>query len=146
MGDAREETANSHFECTDAERAAFEAGIKMGTIYHQFVGVPVSSDSVETLERAMEAGCSVQPFVESVKVRIDRKKLKSKRGQFDYVSLTGEMLSVDLVVAYKGSRVETQMKYIEEMEYPLMFIKHVERGQPERALDPIEARARKDIQ
>ncbi len=53
MGDAREESANRHFECTEAERAAFEAGIKMGTIYHQFVGVPVSSESVETLERAM---------------------------------------------------------------------------------------------
>jgi hypothetical protein len=133
MGDAREETANGHFECTEAERAAFEAGIKMGTIYHQFVGVPVSADSVETLERAMETGCSVQPFVESVKVSIDRKRLKSKRGQFDYVSLTGEMLSVDLVVAYKDARVEAQMKYIEEMDYPLMFIRRVERaGRDER--------------
>ncbi len=146
MGDAREEAANSHFECTEAERAAFEAGIKMGTIYHQFVGVPVSSDSVETLERAMEAGCSVQPFVESIKVRIDRKKLKDKRGQFDYVSLTGEMLSVDLVVAYKGSRVEARMDYIEEMDYPLMFVKHVERGEPKRARNPLEDHAERGTQ
>jgi hypothetical protein len=127
MSDAREREADSHFECSEAERAAFEAGIKLGTIYHQFVGVPVSSRSVETLERAIEAGCSVQPFVESVKVTIDRKRLKDKRGQFDYVSLTGEMLSVDLVVAYKDARVEARMRYIEEMDYPLMFIRHVER-------------------
>jgi hypothetical protein len=127
MDDEREDAADCHFECTDAERAAFEAGIKMGTIYHQFVGVPVSADNVETLERAIEAGCRVQPFVESVRVSIDRKRLKSKRGQFDYVSLTGEMLSVDLVVAYRDSRVEAQMKYVEEMDYPLMFIRHVKR-------------------
>jgi hypothetical protein len=127
MEDAREEAADGYFECSDAERAAFEAGIKMGTIYHQFVGVPVSSKNVETLEKAIEAGCSVQPFVESVKVSIDRKRLKGKRGQFDYVSLTGEMLSVDLVVAYRGVRVEAQMRYVREMDYPLMFIKGVER-------------------
>ena len=126
MGEAREEAAASYFDCTDAERAAFEAGIKMGTIYHQFVGVPVSSESVETLERAIESGCSVQPFVESVSVSIDRNRLKDKRGQFDYVSLTGEMLSVDLVVVYKGTRVEAQMRYVREMDYPLMFIKRVE--------------------
>lgn len=125
MREGREETANGYFECSEGERAAFEAGIKMGTIYHQFVGVPVNSDNVETLEKAMEAGCSVQPFVESVSVRIDRKRLKEKRGQFDYVSLTGEMLSVDLVVGYKGVRVEAQMRYIEEMDYPLMFIRRV---------------------
>ncbi|HIH00553.1 TPA: dihydroneopterin aldolase [Thermoplasmata archaeon] len=127
MEDAREEAASGYFDCTDAERAAFEAGIKMGTIYHQFVGVPVSAESAETLEKAIESGCSVQPFVESVKVSIDRKKLKDKRGQFDYVSLTGEMLSVDLVVAYNGTRVEAQMRYVREMDYPLMFIKRVER-------------------
>ena len=127
MEDAREEAAASYFECTEAERAAFEAGIKMGTIYHQFVGVPVSVESVDTLEKAIESGCSVQPFVESVSVSIDRKKLKGKRGQFDYVSLTGEMLCVDLVVVYEGARVEAQMRYVTEMDYPLMFIKRVER-------------------
>ena len=127
MGDARERAADGYFECSEAERAAFEAGIKLGTIYHQFVGVPVSSSSVDTLEKAIEAGCSVQPFVESVKVTIDRNRLKDKRGQFDYVSLTGEMLSVDLVVAYKDARVEARMRYVEEMDYPLMFVRRVER-------------------
>ncbi|HUS56931.1 MAG TPA: dihydroneopterin aldolase family protein, partial [Thermoplasmata archaeon] len=52
--------ADGHFDCSDEERATFEAGIKLGTIYHQFVGVPVSADNVDTLERAMEAGSEVQ--------------------------------------------------------------------------------------
>ena len=127
MSDPREEAADSHFECSDSERAAFEAGIKMGTIYHQFVGVPVSVDNVDTLEKAMEEGCKVQPFVESVSVRIDRSRLKVKRGEFDYVSLTGDMLEVDLTVRYQTARVDARMQFVKEMGYPLMFVRRIER-------------------
>ena len=100
----------------------------MGTIYHQFVGVPLSADNVETLERAIEAGSSVQPFVESVRVRIDRSMLRKKRGLYDYVSLTGDMLDVKMVVRYKSARVRASMKFVKEMNYPLMFIDGVERA------------------
>lgn len=126
MRDSREAIADSQFACSETERAAFEAGIKLGTIYHQFVGVPLRRENVSTLEKAIEAGCKVQPFVESVTVRIDRSKLKSKRGQYDYVSLTGDMLDVSLVVRYKGARVRASMRLIEEMNYPLMYIESVE--------------------
>ncbi len=125
MSDSREATADSYFKCSDSERAAFEAGIKMGTIYHQFVGIPVSSDNVETLERAIEEGCKVQPFVEEVKVVIDKSRLKTKKGEFDYLSLTGDMLDVELVVNYNGVTVEASMRQVKEMNYPLMFIKRV---------------------
>lgn len=128
MRNSREAIADSRFSCTEAERAAFEAGIKLGTIYHQFVGVPLRRENVSTLERAIEAGCRVQPFVESVKVRIGRSKLKRKRGQYDYVSLTGDMLEVTLVVRYKGTRVRASMRLVEEMNYPLMYIESVERS------------------
>lgn len=127
MRNSRESKAESYFSCSEAERAAFEAGIKFGTIYHQFVGVPLNSANVETLEKAIEAGTLVQPFVESVRVRIDRSKLKSKRGMYDYISLTGDMLDVEMSVKYKGTRVRAAMKYIKEMNYPLMFIRSVER-------------------
>ena len=99
----------------------------MGTIYHQFVGVPLSTENVGTLEKAIEAGCLVQPFVEKVTVKIDRSRLRRKRGQYDYVSLTGDMLDVSLVVKYKGSTVKASMKFIEEMNYPLMFIESVKK-------------------
>jgi hypothetical protein len=121
----REQEADSYFSCSDRERAAFEAGIKLGTIYHQFVGVPLSSRNVETLEKAIEAGSRVQPFVEEVKVRIDRKKLRSKHGVYDYVSLTGDMLDVTLVVRFKTARAKASMKFIPEMNYPLMFIEDI---------------------
>ncbi|MDD1753617.1 MAG: dihydroneopterin aldolase family protein, partial [Methanotrichaceae archaeon] len=35
---------------TNREIAAFEAGIKLGALYHQFVGVPVSAGTAPTLE------------------------------------------------------------------------------------------------
>jgi hypothetical protein len=125
MRDARETKADSYFSCSDSERAAFEAGVKLGTIYHQFVGVPLSVDNVETLEKAIEAGSRVQPFVEEVRVRIDRSKLKRKRGQYDYVSLTGDMLDVSVVVKYKSATVKASMKLIKEMNYPLMYIEEI---------------------
>jgi hypothetical protein len=121
----REQKADSYFSCSDRERAAFEAGVKLGTIYHQFVGVPLSSKNVETLEKAIEAGSKVQPFVEGVRVRIDRDKLRSKHGVYDYVSLTGDMLDVSLVVKYKTARAKASMKFIKEMNYPLMFIENI---------------------
>jgi hypothetical protein len=97
----------------------------MGTIYHQFVGVPLRSDTVRTLEKAIEAGCIVQPFVEDVKVKIDRSRLRKKRGQYDYVSLTGDMLNVKMVVRYRKARVRASMKFLKEMNYPLMFIEEI---------------------
>jgi hypothetical protein len=127
MRNSREAKADRFFSCTDSERAAFEAGIKMGTIYHQFVGVPLSVQNVGTLEKAIESGSRVQPFVEDVRVKIDRTKLKDKRGQYDYVSLTGDMLDVTLVVKYKTARVRASMKLIKEMNYPLMFIEEIEK-------------------
>lgn len=126
MRNSRESTADSYFSCTDAERAAFEAGIKLGTLYHQFVGVPLSAENVETLEKAIAAGCAVQPFVEDVRVRIDRSRLKKKRGQYDYISLTGDMLDVTLTVRYKAAKVRASMKLIEKMNYPLMYIEEIE--------------------
>lgn len=127
MGANRERLADHYFSCSDSERAAFEAGIKLGTIYHQFVGTPISRDNVDLLEKAIEEGTKIQPFVEDAKVRISRRGLNSKKSEFDYYSLTPHMLSVRLVINYKGIRVTACMRYIKKMDYPLMFIEKVER-------------------
>lgn len=115
--------AKKWFRCSDRERAAFEAGIKMGSIYHQYVGAPVNESNVEPLERAIEAGVRVQPFVEDVRVRIDRSKIKAKRGvPYKYYSITGDMLDVWLRVRYENAVAECEMKYLRELKYPLMRI------------------------
>jgi len=124
---SRERIADRFFDCSDTERAAFEAGIKLGTIYHQFVGTPISRDNVALLEKAIAEGTKIQPFVEDAKVRISREELKRKKGEFDYVSLSGNMLKVRLVVEYGNVRVTAGMKFVGEINYPLMFIEKIER-------------------
>src|SRR6266550_3033590 len=66
----------TYFAGTDRDRAAFEAGIKLGSILHQYVGTPLTSASAGSLERAIEAATRVQPLVERVRVRIDRERLR----------------------------------------------------------------------
>jgi hypothetical protein len=118
---------DKYFNCTDSERAAFEAGIKLGTVYHQFVGAPLSKDNVEVLEKSISEGAKVQPFVKDAKVTIDQSKLRDKNTEFDYVTLTGDMLDVLIVVKFKDVEVTCEMKYIKEMDYPLMYISEVKR-------------------
>ena len=121
--------AKKWFRCSDRERAAFEAGIKMGSIYHQYVGAPVNESNVEALEEAIEAGVRVQPFVEDVRVRIDRSKIKAKRGApYKYYSVTGDMLDVWLRVRYAAAVAECEMAYVPELRYPLMRIAGLEEG------------------
>ena len=123
---SREELAAEKFKCSTKERALFEAGIKMGTIYHQFVGMPLNEDSIESLEDAIERGVLVQPYVESVKVRIDRSIFGPKRDEYSYSSLTGEMLYVVLVIKIDDIRVKAEMRYDPALNYPLMYISDVE--------------------
>lgn len=118
-----------YFECTDAERAAFEAGIKLGSIYHQFVGAPVSADNAELLARTIEAGTRLQPFVEEARVYIDPSK-GDREGAFPYRSLTDEMLEVEVRVRYGGAVARAAMRYEEELRYPLMRIEEMQREAP----------------
>ena len=122
----REEKAASMFECSVKERAMFEAGIKMGTIYHQFVGVPVDLSSIDILEKSIEQGVLVQPYVDSVKVTIDRSVFRPKTDGYGYMSLTGNMLDVKLSIKIDNVRVTAEMRYMKDLNYPLMFISNVE--------------------
>lgn len=122
----REAMAADMFSCTVRERAMFEAGIKMGTIYHQFVGVPVDLSSVEILERSIEQGVRVQPYVDDVHVHIDRSHFRPKKDEYGYMSLTGNMLDVKLVIKIDDVKVTAEMRYVKELNYPLMFISDVE--------------------
>ncbi len=120
--------ADKYFNCTDAERAVFEAGIKLGTVYHQFVGAPISKNNVDVLEKSIAEGAMVQPFVKNAEVKIDRSRLREKSTEFDYLTLTGDMLDVKLTVKFRNVEVICEMKHIKEMNYPLMYVKRVIRG------------------
>ena len=115
-----------YFTCKDVERAAFEAGIKMGTLYHQFVGMPVSLRNVEDVERLIEKSISVQPYVSQISVRIRKEMLPSLDDGYGYTSLHGDMLDAKIVLKYEKVVVTAKIDYVKELEYPLMRITSVE--------------------
>jgi hypothetical protein len=125
MTSRRETAATKYFNCSARERAVFESGIKLGTIYHQFVGTPLSASNVESLEKAIEEGVRVQPFVKDVEVRIKRKALRGKKDEYDYQTLTGPMLEVRLTIEVDDVVVVSGMSFIEELHYPLMFVSSI---------------------
>ncbi len=123
--DDRERRAAERFACGDRERALFEAGIKMGTLYHQFVGMPVSASSVSGLERTMADAIRVQPYVEDAVVRIDRGSIPGEGDEYSYASLTGDMIDAVITVRVGGSEVVAEIRYDEDLAYPLMYVSRV---------------------
>lgn len=124
----RESTAAERFVCGDRDRALFEAGIKMGTLYHQFVGTPVSLKSVEGLEKAMSDAIEVQPYVEKARVTIVRDSIPEGGDEYSYSSLTGEMIDAVITIRIGDAAVTAEIRYEEELRYPLMFVSDLQRS------------------
>ncbi len=122
----RDSFANRRFKCTPRERACYEAGIKMGTIYHQFVGTPVSLSNVSDLEKSIAEAIKVQPYVENAVVKIDRSGFVKDGDRYSYMSLTGEMIDAVVTIYLDGVRLVSEMRYDAEMGYPRMFITDIE--------------------
>lgn len=102
---------------TDRETACFETGVKFGALYHQFAGTPVSPNSAERLETAIEESIQNQPHCEAVTVDILTDELETTRG---YTELTGEYMDVAMRIEYRDSIVRAEMTM--EDDYPLMRV------------------------
>jgi hypothetical protein len=111
---------------TDAETACFEAGIKFGSLYHQFAGTPISPESADSLALAIEGAIENQPHCESVSVAIRDEELQAaiEAAGAEYVELTGRFLDVRLTVAYEDVSVAADM--VMDDGYPLMRLVSVE--------------------
>ena len=105
--------------------AAFEAGIKLGALYHQFIGMPVSPEILNAVEDCIEKSISLQPYVVKVEVRIDEKMVKKELNTYGYCGLLGRMLSVEVWIDYEGIKVKGVLKYDEALDYPLMSLENV---------------------
>ncbi|AEK19134.1 hypothetical protein GYY_01235 [Methanococcus maripaludis X1] len=117
----KNEIFDSYFKnLSDRERAVFEGGISLGALFHQFVGTPVSKKTKKSLEIAMSESLKNQPFIEDVSVSIVGIIEDGK-----YVSLTGEMLDVSLTVKTEQNRAFLKLKYIKELDYPLMYVEKI---------------------
>ncbi len=126
--DGNELEAEKYFDCTDRERIAFELGIKLGALFHQFIGTPVSPKNIDILKKAMKNTIESQAFVVFAEVDINPSQSRSEddRGPFDYTTLREDMIEAKVVVEYKGLRALGRMEYVEKMDYPLMFIEKIE--------------------
>ena len=108
---------------TERDNALFEAGIKLGALYHQFTGAPVNISTIDSLEQAIKESISVQPYVEEISVTIDRDMVTNRTGEkFRYCELEGQMLEVEARITFGGTTATVGLKYDRSMDYPLMRI------------------------
>lgn len=107
-------------QISNVMQACFECGIKLATIYHQFIGTPVSMQSKDLLCKAIEEAIKNQPFVEDVKVEINMEGLSSK--SFKYKSLDSKMLKATVEVKVENVICIGKLEYDEKKDFPLMSI------------------------
>jgi len=110
------------------ERACFETGIKLGALYHILCGIPITSDEeiVSSIEKGIEAAISCQPFVKSIKIKLEKDKIVgNKSTAFDYDEITGKIIQAELLIKYEDIEVLAKIDWIEEMQYPLMYIEKI---------------------
>jgi len=112
---------NNYFKnLTAKERAVFEGGITLGALFHQFVGAPISLKNKEIMEKSIEESMKNQPCVEDIQVKIVGDLKEDK-----YVSLDGNMLNVRLKIKVNDIVAILRLKYIKELDYPLMFVEEI---------------------
>lgn len=125
-----EDSARKFFnkKMTDRERAIFEGAVGLSSIYHQFIGTPISrdKDAIEALEEAIRRSTLLQPYKKDVKVKLNITGDYSKKDAYDYRSLKGRDFDVTIVTEYGDSRVTSCMRYIPEMKYVLMYVEKIE--------------------
>ncbi len=115
-------------DLSDRERACFETGIKLGSLYHILCGIPVQSDEniINSIERGIESAISCQPYVKSVKIHLDREKvLGKKESEFDYDEITGRIIQAEINIEYESVNVVAKVEWVDELKYPLMFIEKI---------------------
>lgn len=110
---------------TTRERAIFEGAISMGALFHQFVGTPVNKNTKNSLETSMEESLKLQPAIEDVKVNIRFDKLEESMTEFEYTSLTGDMLDVKIYTTVENVKATIRIEFIEELNYPLMYVEDI---------------------
>ena len=110
---------------TTRERAIFEGAISMGALFHQFVGTPVNKNTKDSLETSMEESLKLQPAIDDVKVNIRFDKLEESMTEFEYTSLTGDMLDVKIYTKVENVTAIIRIEFIEELNYPLMYVENI---------------------
>lgn len=123
-----EDPAAKYFtpKVTHRDRAVFEAGIAIGTLVHQFTGIPLKKpEDVKALKEAIERALLAQPFREeaSVEINVD---LPREESPYKYITLKSRYMDARVVVRYGSCRVTARLRYIPELDYTLGYIEDIE--------------------
>lgn len=101
---------------TDRDKAVFEAGIKLGAMYHQFVGTPISRKTADKVEDAIKSAISLQPYITNVEVHLDRTLMNPN--EYGYTELTGSMFNVTVETQVGNEKCKAKIEM--DNGYPLM--------------------------
>ncbi|UCC18136.1 MAG: dihydroneopterin aldolase family protein [Promethearchaeota archaeon] len=115
-------------DLSERERACFETGIKLGALYHILSGIPIRKDDkiIESIERGIESAISCQPYVKSVKISFNREKISgNKDSEFDYDEITGKIINAEIHIEYESINIVAKVKWVDELDYPLMYIEKI---------------------
>ncbi|MCK4780371.1 MAG: hypothetical protein KAT57_09305 [Candidatus Lokiarchaeota archaeon] len=91
-------------------------------------GIPIASDEkiINSIENGIETAISCQPFVQSVKITLDKGNIKgNKSTEFDYDEITGKIIHAKLTVKYDTIEILAKIDWIEDLQYPLMYIEKI---------------------
>lgn len=128
---------------TRREALLFEAGIKLGGLFHQYLGIPVSERTARALARTIEGAVGLQPYVRSIHVSIDPERAGPKgTGRFAYRYLVAEMIRVRLVLADGDTVVSARLEWRPDLAYPLMSVDRVREARPTPSVSAARRSAR----
>jgi hypothetical protein len=102
----------------DRVQAGFEAGIKLGALYHQWVGTPIAPETAPSVATAIENAVSLQPYVQAIRVKIDTSMMVLNT--FGYSELAGRMFDVEIETKVGDAVCRARLKL--ENDYPMMQI------------------------
>lgn len=110
---------------SDRDRAVFEAGIAIGTLIHQFTGIPIRRiEDVELVEEVIKRSLLSQPFREEVEVKVNIEKT-DRVEPYNYTTLKSRHIDARIRVKYGKYRVTARLKYIPELDYTLGYIEDI---------------------
>ena len=111
------------------EALLFEAGVKLGGVFHQYLGIPVSVGTAAGIARTIERAVALQPYVVEVRARVDpRRGGPLGRGRFAYRYLTPEMVDVTVRLRDGPEEVEARLAHRRDLRYALMSVVRVRRA------------------
>ncbi|MCS7128316.1 MAG: dihydroneopterin aldolase family protein [Sulfolobales archaeon] len=123
-----EDPAKKYFssKVSDKERAAFEAGIALGMVVHQFSGIPIKfREEVEYLRKVIEYAVKSQPFKVDAKIYVDIDINGDSSNPYKYITLRSRHLDARVTVEYGRAVVKARLRYIPELDYTLAYIEDI---------------------